>query len=420
LICRTCGNDLEDDAQWTLLTTPCPYCGQLGPCCPPEVRVAALSRQAASELRIFLGTVAAVVGLCWAIVYLIEAIPRWRGRPAGPYLQRSTRRDGPDYYLRNVVLSPSRMRRPLTLPRTNNPLDAILSYPVQAPDDVARVYDTAVGRDRPACPSVGFPAFSDALHRTSGCLIAAVANTRDMPYSLWLLDFAKSRTRVLQVLREELAIPPPAGHAVIRIFEPGDPLPEPLAEFHQASPEIAGASFGGPYIAVFNADQGLDSVVAHELVHAYLSTVMGRAGERLPPWFHEGVALSLARTPLTATVDAGGDLRFSTLTAQYQEYKHVFDRIERRLGRPRYLALIRDCIAQRSERPVLTATASKDYADLMRFANAWVFADARPFLLMMGAGVTVALGNFVRRRWKRRRAGSDREKTAPASATILE
>src|SRR5206468_1536113 len=122
------------------------------------------------------------------------------------------------------------------------------------------------------------------------------------------------RTRVLQVLRGELAIPPPAGHAVIRIFEPGDPMPEPLPGFHQASPEIAGASFGGPYIAIFNADQGLDNVVAHELVHAYLSTVMGRAGERLPAWFHEGVALSLARTPLTAATNAGGDLRFSTLT----------------------------------------------------------------------------------------------------------
>src|SRR3954449_9626869 len=93
LICRACGNDLEDDAQWTLMSAQCPYCGQPGPCCPPEVRVAALSRQAASELGIFLATVAAVAGLCWAIVYLIDAIPRWRGRPNGSYLYRSTRRD---------------------------------------------------------------------------------------------------------------------------------------------------------------------------------------------------------------------------------------------------------------------------------------------------------------------------------------
>src|SRR3954453_5795620 len=101
LICRTFWNELEHDPQWPLLTSHCPYCGQTGPCSPPEARVEALSRQAASELRIFLGTVAAVAGLCWAIVYLIDAIPRWRGRPVAPYLYRSTRRDGPDYYLRN-------------------------------------------------------------------------------------------------------------------------------------------------------------------------------------------------------------------------------------------------------------------------------------------------------------------------------
>src|SRR4051794_41150510 len=161
------------------MTAQCPYCGQPGPCCPPEVRVAALSRQAASELRIFLGTVAAVVGLCWGIVYLIDAIPRWRGRPNASYLYRSTRRDGPDYYLRNAVLSPPRVP---ALPRVNNPLEAILRYPVEGPEDVARIYDLAVDRERPACPYAGAPAFSDAIHRTSGCLISAVVNTRDMQY----------------------------------------------------------------------------------------------------------------------------------------------------------------------------------------------------------------------------------------------
>src|SRR5947209_3106810 len=137
------------------MTAQCPYCGQPGPCCPPEVRVAALSRQAASELRIFLGTVAAVAALCWAIIYLIDAIPRWRGRPNVPDLYRSTRRDGPDYYLRNAVLSPPGTPGPLrtlALPRASNPLEAILRYAVDVPEDLARIYDAAVDRDRPACP----------------------------------------------------------------------------------------------------------------------------------------------------------------------------------------------------------------------------------------------------------------------------
>ena len=43
----------------------------IGSMLPQEVRVETVWRQAASELRIFLGTVAAVAGLCWGIVYLI-------------------------------------------------------------------------------------------------------------------------------------------------------------------------------------------------------------------------------------------------------------------------------------------------------------------------------------------------------------
>ena len=407
--CRACGEELPDGADWTLFTSSCPYCGVAGPSVSARtiaeieaaaavVRVRALSRQAASELRIFLLTVAAVVGAIWGVAYLVRTIPAWRGRPVTPYTYRSTRRDGPDYYLRNSELRPSGSQPALVLPMGTEPLEAILAYAVNQPEDVSRVYDAAVNPDRAACQYTGLPAFSDAVHRTSGCLIAGVVNIRDMPYSMRLVDFAKSRIRVLQVLRDELGIPPPAGHAVVRIFEPGDPIPEPVNEFHRASPEIAGVSFGGPYIAIFNADSGLDDVMAHELVHAYLSTVLGRAAARLPSWFQEGVALNLSRTPMASTASAGPDFGLSVLTAQYQEYKHVFDRLETRFGRKRYLALIRECVLQRSERPMLSATASQDYAELRRFADAWAFADVRRYLLMLAAGVTIAFGNFVRRR----------------------
>src|SRR5260370_300433 len=107
-----------------------------------------------------------------------------------------------------------------------------------------------------------------ALHVPSRCLIAGVLDVRDMPYTMWLIDFAKSKVRVLEVLREDVGIAPPKGHAVVRVFEPGDPMPGTLRQFHEGSPEIAGASFGGPYIAIFNADLGIDSVLAYALVHA--------------------------------------------------------------------------------------------------------------------------------------------------------
>jgi hypothetical protein len=280
-------------------------------------------------------------------------------------------------------------------------LDALLAHPIREPRDISRVFDAAAGPKGSVCPRVELLPFSDTLHRTTGCLIAAVADSRQMPYSLWLLDFARSGNRVLRVLREELRVPPPGGYAVVRVFEADDPVPAPLLEFHQRSPEIVGAAFGGPYIAIFYSDADIDSVLAHELVHAYLGTAMGRGGANLLPWFQEGVALNLARTPLATRSDRGNDLRFTSLTAQYQEYKSVFDRLEERLGRKRYLAVIRDCVKQRSERPLLAAAGSKDYAELRTFAGTWVFADLVPCLLMLLAGIAAATANFFRRRRKK-------------------
>src|SRR5262249_6713978 len=157
-----------------------------------------------------------------------------------------------------------------------------------------------------------------------------------------------SGDRVLRDLREVVRVPPPAGYAMVRVFEAGDPVPAPLQEFHERSPEILGAAFGGPYAVIFASDSDVDSVLAHELVHTYLGSAMGRTGVSMPPWWQEGVALNLARTPSATMAARGSDLRFSSLTAQYQEYKLVFDRLEERLGRERYLDAIRECVAKRS------------------------------------------------------------------------
>jgi hypothetical protein len=393
--CQRCGADLSDDPLWTSITIQCPECGQPAPALPElesqEERVAALSRRAIAELIIFLTTAAVVTGACWAVFRLIDAIPQWRSRLTHTGIYSVTRRDGPDYYLRSVSLPAAGPQRPLAL-------DALLTYPIREPRDVVRIFDAATLRQGAVCPRVELPAFSDALRRTTGCLIAGVTDTRQTPYSLWLLDFARSANRVLRTLRDEVRVPPPTGYAVVRVFEAGDPIPAPLLEFHERSPEIAGAAFGGPYIAIFAADTAPDTALPHELVHAYLGIAMGHARERIPAWFHEGVALNLARTPLITASDRGNDLRFSSLTAQYQEYKRVFDRVETRLGRERYLATIRDCVAQGSERPLLAATGSQDYAALRQFTDAWVFADVRPYLLMLLAGLAAASANLIRRR----------------------
>jgi hypothetical protein len=151
-------------------------------------------------------------------------------------------------------------------------------------------------------------------------------------------------------------------------------------------------------------------------VHAYLATVMGRDSARLPSWFQEGVALSLARTPMAAAQNADGDLRYTVLTAQYMEYKQVFDRLETRLGRARYLGVLRECVARRNEGPLLAATGSRDYAELRRFANQWLFADVRPYLWMLAAGVAIALANLVRRRRAASRAAERDAVTRPEEA----
>ena len=333
------------------------------------------------------------------LTYLYYRQPAWLGRIRlhHPEAIRITQQRGPDYYLVNSGLESQGKPPVASFLASPDGLSALLAYPIATPADVVRVSDSLADPRSAACPPPARMAFSDTFYPQSSCLIFGVVDVSGGKYEMRLLDFAKSGIRVLRVLREELRLPPPAGHAVVRLFEPDDPMPRPLHEFHTNSPEAAGASFGGPYIAVFQTDGALDEIIAHELVHAYLGTVMGTAAAGLPDWFHEGIALSLSRTPPQAVAGGANDLRLTTLTAQYREYKHVFDRVEARFGRERYLAVLRDCISRRSVGPLMAATDCRDYAGLVKFANGWAPRDGLPYLLVLAMGAAVSAASAARR-----------------------
>jgi len=256
--------------------------------------------------------------------------------------------------------------------------EALLSFPVAVPDDLGRVYRSIAQHYPGDCPTL------DALP----CWIAGVVDTSGgQRYRIRFVNFGTSELAVVKVLRDELGVPAPKGHIVIRILALDRPMPAALAAFHKRSPDVAGVAFGGPYVAVFQSEVGLDDTIAHEIVHAYLRTSMGPASDQLPGWFHEGVAISLAGSmPTTAEIEPGGGLEMTTLSGNYREYRRIFSATERRLGRKRYLAVIRECIQERSEGALYRATGTSGYRGLVGYANRGLLSEVGDFLCGAGIG----------------------------------
>src|SRR5207244_1694800 len=88
---------------------------------------------------------------------------------------------------------------------------------------------------------------------------------------------------------------------VLRIYDTKSAMPRPILDLFQ--PNTAGVTEWSRYCAVCAEDKSEDELadtISHELVHAYLGSLMGSEAGMLPQWFHEGAAMYLScasRTP---------------------------------------------------------------------------------------------------------------------------
>lgn len=404
--CPRCGADLP-----VYMRGACPRCGTISPAISEaglrpvnwDLQLPHVS-PAASFLKNLVALIA-IFAVAGALIALYFEAAEWQQRlvdwwqTTHPHMASAEMKSsGSDLIVANA--HPSAGIQPLHLPSGNAATTRFLSQGIHGLDDMQRVHLTLRSNNASNCgPDTTFH-LTDTFAVPAVCLVEALTDTDSYPYRLRLVDFAKSNNRVFRVLRNDFHIPPPQGFAVVRIFDGENPLPPSLYTFHISSPETVGACFAGRFVAIFEQNADVEDVVSHELVHAYLVSAIGIARDSFPEWFHEGLALNIARNPYQTAEMTGDGLRIKMLTAQYQEYKHLFDRIERHLGRARYMSVIASCIATRSLDPLYTAARASDYTSLVDFANSWSAADARRYALLAICLACMILP-FVRRRKRR-------------------
>jgi hypothetical protein len=211
-------------------------------------------------------------------------------------------------------------------------------------------------------------AVSDLCHDKPGrsCIIWFVTQPSPLKdRSLSIVNFAASNDPAVKALRDDAAIRSPDGSAVIRRFSS---TPLELVKFVGDGDHTTAVAVGR-YIASFREGYDLPEVLRHELVHAYISTASGDdvVYER---WFSEGVALWLARNPVQSLISGNVDrAQLAILSADYIEFRRVFDWLAFKYGRKRLLKAIGDSVHQHSESPLLRLAGARDYGELKSFAH---------------------------------------------------
>jgi len=150
-----------------------------------------------------------------------------------------------------------------------------------------------------------------------------------------IIDLSKVSLPSVVTLRDIWRVPLPRDPQVflLELAEPDkkqeylkslDSLFSPIRE---GSREM-GKTFYGRFILVdpdispgkFYSKAQFERILAHELVHAYVKSLLGLENDRLPKWFHEGLASHLS--------DSGA----GAVTHEYRTYAGVFEYVEERFG----------------------------------------------------------------------------------------
>jgi hypothetical protein len=248
--------------------------------------------------------------------------------------------------------------------------------------------------------------------------VAAVTAVRKAEGEKWsIVSFAKSNDKALKRLREEIHLRPPKGGAILRVYAGKRWMPPPIRSLFHGGTE--GVTTWCRFIAV-NAEekssQELEDIVSHELTHAFIASSLGLKNDKLPRWFHEGLALyiSNAKDQYVSQSELGGP-RIATSPADYAEFRLVFQYLDDTLGRKRVADFIQDVVEQQSvDEPLLTAIGTSSYASLRERTSRWRSKKNMTNGLRAFAGivvVVVCLRLWLRRRGARRRQESQTART---------
>ena len=191
-------------------------------------------------------------------------------------------------------------------------------------------------------------------------------------------------------LREKVGLPVPKGYIYVRFYSSRETMPEIVKQVFKDD-SVTGATILSRYIAVLVEkpitweerelqEQSLPKTISHELVHAYVNSLLGALNQdKLPKWFHEGCAIYFSGSGETDSVtmmrSAPEGIVYVTHTRsepeEYQQYETNFRYLESKLGDEGLYQTIRDAIENRSVEPVFRSAKVMNYEELFNKAQAW-------------------------------------------------
>jgi hypothetical protein len=216
---------------------------------------------------------------------------------------------------------------------------------------------------------------------------------------LHLVDLRTSDDPAIVRLRDELDIPAPEGYIFVRIFSSRQVMPE-LVQRAFEDENVAGVTIFTRYIAMLAEEknaraekilqaQALPLTLSHELVHAYVNTVLGEDDFlHLPRWYSEGLAIYFSGSGIEHRVVTPGFEIVQTSPAEYIGYRDNFRYLESQLGRDRLEALVSASLEENKPELLYHDLGIESEDDLVAARGTWL---RRQNALRVGFGTAIIM-----------------------------
>jgi len=200
--------------------------------------------------------------------------------------------------------------------------------------------------------------------------------------SLSLISLSLSDDPAVVQIRDEANIKPPDGYIYVRFYSSKQAMPD-IVKTAFSREGIAGVTIFTRYIAVLSPiesdwqqqalqSQTMPKTISHELVHAYLNSILGsKSFTILPKWYSEGTAIYFSKS-VGSNVSIAPDLTIRTISPEdYKQYDLNFRYLEARFGRKHLLALIKESVEKSSPAILLKELNISNEQELESNARSW-------------------------------------------------
>lgn len=200
---------------------------------------------------------------------------------------------------------------------------------------------------------------------------------------LVLVDLAHSENPAIKRIRDEAKVEPPDGFIYVRTYTSLDAMPE-LVRRGFDNEDTVGVTMLTRYVAILAEEKGdafeselqsqdLPKTISHELVHAYVNSVLGfESSQKIPVWYHEGVAIYFSGSTSSSYVYLTPDISLrSAAPEEYLQYELNFRYLEAELGKDVLLERINSSIENRDPGLLYQGLGITSYKRLESSAKGW-------------------------------------------------